>query len=335
MIPEREQRRREFLDGAGWGGAKLEPLAADASFRRYFRLRDGGRRAMLMDAPPPREDVRPFLKIARLLARLGFSAPMVFATDPEGGFLILEDLGDDTYTRVIAAGGDEASLYRLATDVLIDLHDRFSPDLAPDLPDYSIDFMLQEAALLTDWFLPAIDPSVRATYLDLWRGLIPGGDGLPRTLVLRDYHIDNLMLVPDRAGLAACGLLDFQDAMLGSVAYDLVSLLEDARRDVSEPVRRAMRARYLAARPGIAGDSLDRALAVLGAQRHAKVIGIFCRLARRDGKPRYLEHLPRLWRLLERSLAHPDLAPLADWFDRHVPADRRGIPARISLGESR
>jgi len=148
---------------------------------------------------------------------------------------------------------------------------------------------------------------------------------VPASLVLRDYHIDNLMRL-DRPGLAACGLLDFQDAVIGPVAYDLVSLIEDARRDVPADLRAAMRARYLTRRPGIDAEALDRAVAVLGAQRHAKVIGIFCRLAMRDGKPGYLHHLPRLWRMIARSLGHPDLRPMERWMDRHVPPDLRKAP---------
>ncbi len=330
-MTERAAHQAAFLAAAGWAGIPEIPLPGDASFRRYARLSDDHRRAMLMDAPPPQEDVRPFVEVARLLRALGYSAPAILAEDAEHGFLLLEDLGDATYTRVIAAGGDETPLYALAVDVLADLHDRFDTRSAHPVPPYLDTLLLAEAALLTDSFLPVVtgQPTpevVRAEYLGLWSRLLPLSRAVPPGLVLRDYHIDNLMWLEDRPGLARCGLLDFQDAVIGPVAYDLVSLLEDARRDVAPDLRQAMRERYLDRRRGIDPLALDLAMAVLGAQRHAKVIGIFCRLAQRDGKPGYLRHLPRLWRLIEASLAHPALAPMEEWMERHIPVAYRVIP---------
>ncbi len=327
---DRAAERECFLAASGWGDAAVTPLPGDASFRRYFRLEAGLRRAMLMDAPPPAENIRPFIAIAEALHELGYSAPRLFDRDVNAGLLLLEDLGDTTYTRAIAAGMDEVPLYERATDLLADLHDRFAAAEATGIAAYSDALLLTEAALLTDWFLPAasgqaVPPALRAAYLAAWGEVLPLARDVPESLVLRDYHIDNLMLL-DRPGLGACGLLDFQDAVIGPVAYDLVSLLEDARRDVPADLHAAMRARYLARRPAIDGQALDRAMAILGGQRHAKVIGIFCRLAIRDGKPSYLKHLPRLWRLLERSLAHAALAPVRHWFDRHVPQDLRTTP---------
>ncbi|MGB8842358.1 MAG: phosphotransferase, partial [Aliidongia sp.] len=314
----------------GWGAAVLEALPGDASARRYFRLVAPGRRAMLMDAPPP-EEVGRFVRIARLLHRLDYSAPLILAADPERGFLVLEDLGDQTYTRAIAAGRDEAALYGLATDLLADLHDRFDPGGAPDVPPFSDEAMIEGVGRFVLWFLPAVTgqpvpDDVVAGYEAMWRRVLPIARIVPSSLVLRDYHIDNLMLLDERPGLAACGLLDFQDAMIGPIAYDLVSLLEDARRDVSDEVRRAMRARYLVRRPQIDPEAFDRASAVLGAQRHTRIIGGFCRLWLRDGKPGYLRHVPRLWRLLERSLAHPALGEVEGWMNEHVPAALRRIP---------
>jgi len=333
-MSDRDRRRAEFLAGAGWGRAKLAALPGDASARRYFRLSDQGRRAMLMDAPPP-EDVARFIRIARLLHRLDYSAPLILAADAEAGFLVLEDLGDQTYTRLIDSGGDEEALYGLAIDLLADLHERFDPGAAHGVPPYSDEILLEEAGRFLLWFLPAatgaaVPDSVAAEYTTLWRQVLPLARAVPDSLVLRDYHIDNLMLLDGRRGLQACGLLDFQDAVIGPIAYDLVSLIEDARRDVSAPVRAAMCDRYAARRPQIDRSALDGSLAVLGAQRHAKVIGLFCRLSIRDGKPGYLRHLPRLWRLLETSLAHPALAELEGWMARHVPATLRRIPAGLS-----
>ncbi len=322
-----------FIRAAGWQPEHLRPLAGDASFRRYSRLADNGRRAVLMDAPPDHEDVRPFVRIARHLANLGLSAPAILAADEAAGLLLLEDFGDATFTRLLADGTSERDLYRLATDVLIYLH-RLAPAVAAPagLPDYDERRFLDEALLLTDWYLPAVTGTPisiagRDACVAAWQDALALVMQLPPTLVLRDFHVDNLMRLDERDGLAACGLLDFQDAVAGPAAYDLMSLLEDARRDVSPPVKQAMLQRYLQAMDLADRDLFAAAFAVLGAQRHAKVIGIFTRLHRRDGKPIYLGHIPRVWRLLEAALHHPALAPVAVWFDRHLPPALRRVPA--------
>ncbi len=328
-MTERNEAIVAFLERAGWGDAMRRRLAGDASFRRYERIAGRRGRAMLMDAPPPQEDVRPFLTVARHLQALGYSAPAVLAEDPVTGLLLLEDFGDDTFTRLLASGADEHSLYTLAVDLLVDLH-RHPRATAVDLPPYDEARLLTEAALLTDWYLPAIgmavSPDEREEYLGLWRAAFGVFAGLTPTLVLRDYHVDNLMRLAGRAGVAACGLLDFQDAVLGPAAYDLVSLLEDARRDISPQVVAAMWARYAASFPAGDREAFTAAYAVLGAQRNAKIVGIFTRLMARDKKPHYLAHIPRVWRLLEGDLAHPALAGLGAWFDRRIPRDRRAVP---------
>ncbi len=324
-----ENRIAEFAARHGWAGAEIAPLAADASFRRYLRLRRSGASAVVMDAPPGKEDVRPFLRVARHLATLGYSAPRAIAAEDEAGLVLLEDLGDDTFTRLLARGADEAALYALAIDLLIDLHGR--ADAAPDwLPPYDDARLLDEAALLIDWFLPGagapVGDAVRTEYFELWRAALPVARAVPDTLVLRDYHVDNLMRVAGRTGIAACGLLDFQDAVRGPAAYDFVSLVEDARRNIAPDLAAAMRARYLAAFPALDPATFNAATSVLAAQRHAKVIGIFTRLCVRDGKPAYLVHIPRVWRMCERALGHPALAPLKAWFDDHVPVELRRAP---------
>jgi aminoglycoside/choline kinase family phosphotransferase len=321
-----------FLAAAGWGAAERKVLAGDASFRRYDRLTRGGERAVLMDAPPPQEDVRPFLAVAAILHRLGLAAPRILAKDEVAGLLLLEDLGDGTYTRLLADGADETALYALAVDALCHLQRRFDP-LTGTLPPYDETKLLTEAALLVDWFLPAITGTptpadLRAEYLACWRAVLKLTSGAASTLVLRDYHVDNLLLLPERTGIAACGLLDFQDALIGPASYDLVSLLEDARRDVPPALADAMIARYLAAFPGIDRDGFMTSYAVLGAQRNCKIVGIFTRLLVRDGKPGYLKHIPRVWRLIEQDLRHPALAPVAAFLARHVPPELRRIPKK-------
>jgi N-acetylmuramate 1-kinase len=334
-MSERAELIQGFLKRAGWGDVPRRPLAGDASFRRYDRLEAPGRRAVLMDAPPPQEDVRPFLKISRLLRRLELSAPEILAEDSEAGLLLLEDFGDRTYTRLLAAGIDETTLYRLAVDVLIALHGRFEPALGVGLPPYDETRLLNEAALLVDWYLPAVSgaptpPDLREEYLAMWRALLPLASAVPATLVLRDYHVDNLMLLEGRAGLAACGLLDFQDAVIGSPAYDLVSLLEDARRDVSPDLASGLTEHYLSAFAAVDRSAFSAAAAVLAAQRNCKILGIFTRLCVRDGKPQYLVHTQRLWRLVDHDVSHPALAPVRRWLDRHIPAELRVTPPQGS-----
>jgi aminoglycoside/choline kinase family phosphotransferase len=330
-MAERDAEIARFLDTNGWAEATHAPLAGDASFRRYIRLTDGFRRAMLMDGPPPQENVRSWLAVARHLGGLGFSAPRVFAADADAGLALIEDFGDDTYTRLLDGGGDERALLALAVDVLIALH-RIPPDRAipPSLPPYDDRRLFDEAGLLVEWYAPAVmaelPEAAVSVYFDLWRRLLPIARAVPETLVLRDFHVDNLMGLAGREGIEACGLLDFQDAVTGPVSYDLISLIEDARRDFQPGLADELMARYLAAFPDLDPAAFAASAAVLAALRNAKIIGIFTRLAVRDAKPAYLAHIPRVWCLLEGDLAHPVLGPMRDWFGQHFPADARRVP---------
>jgi aminoglycoside/choline kinase family phosphotransferase len=302
-----------FLAANGWGDAEILPLAGDASFRRYFRAVAPGRAAVLMDAPPPHEDPRPFLHVAGHLAGLGFAAPAIYASDLEQGLVLLEDFGDARMAEMIAADpAREQAIYAQAIDLVADLH-RHPPATA--LRPYDMAEYQREAGLFTEWYAPAVElPVDDEGYRTAWaEALAPLAD-VQAVTVLRDYHAENVMLLAD----GRLGLLDFQDALAGHPAYDLVSLLQDARRDVSPAVEHKMLDRYAAAAP------LDRAAyALLGAQRNAKILGIFTRLWKRDGKPRYLAYQPRVWAYLERDLAHPALGPVARWFDANVPAAAR------------
>ncbi len=311
-----------FFAAAGWGDARIDPLAGDASFRRYFRIVDGARCAVLMDAPPPEEDPRPFIAIDEWLVSHGFAAPAILAQDLDQGLVLLEDLGDDRLREHVEADpADEQGVYVRAVDLLVDLH-RLPP---PDVPPYDRAAYQREVALLTEWFCPAAGLAVdEAAYIAAWDAVLPivEQDSAPVVAVLRDYHAENIMLLPDLTRSHGLGLLDFQDALAGHPAYDLVSLLQDARRDVPPALETAMLAHYRA-QVDVSPD-FDAAYAVLGAQRNAKIIGIFTRLWKRDGKPRYLDFLPRMWGLLERDLAHPALAPVTAWFDANVPPSARG-----------
>lgn len=321
-----------FLARTEWHGAQRLELAGDASFRRYERLSLAGQSAVLMDAPPPAEDVRPFVAIARHLSHLGYSAPRILAEDAGAGLLLLEDLGDLTYTRALKDGQDSRTLYDRAVDLLIDLHGRPPVLAVPEgLAPYDMEKILAEAALFSDWYMPPIVGRVtagelRGAYLSIWRKLAERLEDQPETLVLRDFHADNLMWLADRPGLAACGLLDFQDAVRGPPAYDLMSLFEDARLDLSPALVGDGLGRYLDAFPHLDKADFITAYTVLAAQRHCKVIGIFTRLSLRDGKHGYLRHIPRVWRLLEKACRHPALAPLKAWLATHLPAAAR-IPS--------
>jgi N-acetylmuramate 1-kinase len=309
-----------FLAQAGWGSAAVVPLAGDASFRRYFRVVDGHRRAVLMDAPPPHEDPRPFIAVAEHLVGHGFAAPAILARDLDQGLVLIEDFGDLRLKEHLDENpADEVEVYTRAVALLADLH-RLP---AADVPPYDREVYQREADLLTEWYCPAIGLAVDVdAYVRAWDAVLPivEQSASPVVTVLRDYHAENIMLI-DRPEARGLGLLDFQDALAGHPAYDLVSLLQDARRDVSPAVEAAMLDHYrtLANAPA----DFDAAYAVLGAQRNAKIIGIFTRLWKRDGKPRYLSFLPRMWGLLERDLAHPALAPVADWFDANIQAEMR------------
>lgn len=335
----RQEAMDRFISLAGWDPATCHALAADASFRRYFRI-DLPSRAVLMDAPPDKEDIVPFVAVTEYLRRRGYTAPGILAIDLEDGFLLLDDFGDDKFTGLLetAAESREQDLYSLAVNVLIDLHRVPPPASLPvrgggtyNLPAYDDDLLWDEASLFTDWYLPAIEgqdiaAADRAEFESLWRESFSALETQPDGLVLRDYHVDNLMLVADHEGLAQVGLLDFQDAVIGPVAYDLVSLLQDARRDVPPTIERLMLDAYLDAYPELDRNAFRTAYAVLGAQRNVKIIGIFTRLCRRDGKAHYLQLIPRVWGLLERDLAHPRLAGIKAWFDARVPSRTRQTP---------
>lgn len=307
-----------FLARAGWAGATIAPLPGDASFRRYFRVTRGEGKAMLMHAPPPQEDPQPFLRAARWLDGNGLRSPEILAEDAAEGWVLMEDFGEVRMREYLDAWPqDEDAVYRGAIDALV----RLAQLPAGPFTAYGMSEYLREVRLFVDWYCPA-----RGLYVDgngwqkAWEEvlapLLP--NQRPGVTVLRDYHAENIMLL---GSLDAQGLLDFQDALTGHPAYDLVSLLQDARREVSSDLEARMFDYYLQkAQPQ--GDFLAD-YARLGAQRNAKIVGIFVRLWKRDGKPRYLGYIPRVWAMLERDLAHPALAPVARWFDANIPGEVR------------
>lgn len=306
-----------FLGHTEWEGAEIAPLVGDASFRRYFRVRLGGKSAMLMHAPPPHEDPKPFLHVAHWLNDNAMRGPAILAEDAASGWVLTEDFGDTRMKEWIDEHpGEEKDIYAKAIDTLVQLH------LLPPGPFEAYDMAVyqREAALFIEWYCPAVNLQVDAAgWSRAWEeALIPL---LPRqkpgVTVLRDYHAENIMLL-DAGRLAGDqGLIDFQDALVGHPAYDLVSLLQDARRDVPEQLEHDMLCRYRAAADP--GEHFEADYARLGAQRNAKIVGIFTRLYKRDGKPRYLDMIPRVWKAMERDLAHEAMAPVARWFDANIP----------------
>ena len=325
---DREAAKHSFLAESGFGAATHDPLPVDCSFRSYVRLHEGPRPALLMNAPPGLEPLRPFVDIAAHLRNLGLSAPAVSAADYASGFALIEDFGNATFTRRLDTGADAHALYTLAIDTLIALQ---SHPLAADIdvPAYDLAKLMSESALFLDWYWPAIHGTAppaeaRESFNAILRGLLTPIAAAKSVLVLRDFHVDNLMTLEGREGIAACGLLDFQDALLGHPAYDLVSLLQDARRDLAPGLVAAMKQRYAQALPELADDS---AYYILGVQRHLKVLGIFTRLSRRDGKPLYLGHTERLWRLIAECIAaEPKLHALGQWLDHYWPDGSRIVP---------
>jgi hypothetical protein len=318
----------EFIAATGWADAQVQPLPGDASFRRYFRLarpkeNGGGASAMLMHAPPPHEDPAPFLHVAHWLNAHGMRAPAILAEDAGKGWVLTEDFGNDRMRDWLDEHpGEERAAYEAAVDALAALHRLPPGPFAPyDMAVYS-----REAALLTEWWCPAQGLDVdAAAYAAAWNEVLAPvlSRQTPGVTVLRDYHAENIMLLGG-SPRAPQGLIDFQDALVGHPAYDLVSLLQDARRDVDVHLETAMLLHYAQAVGG-ADDHFLADYATLGAQRNAKIVGIFTRLNARDGKPRYLAMIPRVWAALERDLAHPALAPVARWFDDNIPDDLRSV----------
>ena len=363
----RRELAKRFVARAGWGDAEIQPLPGDASTRRYMRLVRGTRSAMLMDQPrgaetaacPPhaseaeRErlgynamarlagpDTRPFAAVAQFLKSNGLASPEIYAHDYDAGFLLIEDFGEGRFADLIAGGRAELPFYETAVDALAKLHDVTAPKLLHvpgaderHLLSYDSLAMQAEVRLLTDWFYPAamgtaIPDAALAEFVQVWREALAQLRVVKPVVVLRDYHAENLMWLDRRSGLSRAGLLDFQDALAGSPAYDLISLIEDARRDVSPELADAMTARYVALRkandPQFDEEAFRFAAALLAAQRNTKIVGIFARLWKRDGKPRYTQYLPRMWRYLDRDLSHGALGNLKAWFETHIPRTSRG-----------
>jgi aminoglycoside/choline kinase family phosphotransferase len=400
-----------FLKSVGWGGAEIAPLPGDASTRRYARLRQGTRRAMLMDQPQAAEsavaapdadeatrqalgynavarlagaDCRRFAAVSNYLSARGLSAPKILAADYAQGLLVIEDLGDDLFTEVVNDANGE-QLYGAAVEILARLHTEQAPKFLPPPPASASQAMLPsggerstgpsadrpqppppaltrageagldqdalplfvydeialiaETDLMLEWFFPLGlgRPATEAEYEEhraLWKAALDAIHGSDIVFVHRDYHAQNLIWLPEREGLGRVGLIDFQDAVAGSRAYDLISLVEDARRDVPAALAQSATRHYIEAAKKFGSpveeDRFRAEMAVMAAQRNTKIVGIFARLFLRDGKRRYLGYLPRVWNYLEQDLRHPLLSDLRHWYDRVLPEAKRAVPEQAS-----
>lgn len=319
---DRAHQMTEFVRISGWDKADRLLVAGDASNRRYERLtRPSGETLILMDSPPDKgEDVRPFIVIAEHLRKIGLSAPAIFYRDEARGFLLIEDLGDDLFKRVIARDPSlELPLYEASVDVLTTLHAAPMPPLVP----YDTTTMTTFAARAYEWYLfgltGAKNTPEQAKFEQIMTNILAPLEKIKSVLIQRDYHAENLLWLPEREGPARVGLLDFQDAMSGHPAYDLVSILQDARRDVPPEIETKMITRYLAQNPQDQAEFLA-AYAVLGVQRNMRIVGAFARLCIDLGKPTYVDLIPRVWELVERNLAHPALASVASHIRDTIPA---------------
>ncbi|WP_187428491.1 N-acetylmuramate/N-acetylglucosamine kinase [Roseobacter fucihabitans] len=322
-----------FIQQIGWGAAKIAPLAGDASNRRYHRLHHpDGRVAVLMDAPPDKgENIAPFVDIATYLTGTGLSAPEIFAANTERGFLLIEDLGDDLFARLILVEPAlELPLYQCAVDVLSHLHRQAMPELEP----YDARVMTPLATRAFDWYQfgaeGAVDLSARSRFLRDFHALLAPLDTQPKVLIQRDYHAENLLWIPERDGVARVGLLDFQDAMAGHPAYDLVSMLQDARRDVPRAVEQAMIDRFLEQNPQDA-IQFKTAYALLGAQRNLRILGGFSRLCLKAGKAQYIDLIPRVWAHIQTNLQHPVLRGIADLIRETLPPPSQTVLDELRL----
>lgn len=336
MTSDRAAQISAFLDAAGWGDAQRSPVPGDASSRRYERLSLGERRAVLMDAPQndngPSDyaqaaklsdgEMAAFIGLAKALSRRGFSAPNIFAQDIEAGLLLLEDLGDDLYARVLdTSPALEPKIYGAAMDVLGAIYrSTFDPVMDAGSQEWRVRAyddvaLLTEVDLMSQWYLPhfgaALSAIEHAQWHALWREAFTALSAHAPGLVLRDFHAENIFWLPKREATARVGLIDFQDALMGHPAYDLVSLVEDARRDVDPSLTDGLISRFCEAAKIDDDDRFRAAYAVMGAQRNAKILGIFVRLSQRDGKPHYLDLIPRVKAHFTNNLSHPALQDLA------------------------
>ena len=333
MKINRDSLKFEFLKSCNLGVVQRLPIKADASYRRYERIiQSDGKTFIFMDAPPDKEKTLPFISVARFLNDNGFSAPSIIKSDIENGFILLEDFGDESFTKVLSENSSlsnkvtETEMYENAIDTLISLHNVSYIDSG--LENYDDSILIKESLRFIEWYVSIINGEklskiVQEEFVIILKHLISSTRSIPKVVVLRDFHVDNLMFLENRSGIKKVGLLDFQDAVVGSAAYDIVSLLEDARRDVSPQLADHLISRYLKSFPKIHRKDFQAAYSIFGIQRNLKIIGFCAAQAAKHKNPYYLSLLPRVWRYINQDLKHPLLLPMKNWLTKVLPAQMK------------
>jgi aminoglycoside/choline kinase family phosphotransferase len=329
MTDSREILRQQFIKTHGWGDATVSFLAGDCSNRHYYRLKKSdGTTVVLMDAYGEDEKIEPFIKITRLLNSLACSSPKVLNYDFGERFILLEDLGDATFTYCLKQGMDPFPLYETAVDALIHIHQTFDVSMCTELPTYAAEEMLKKSSLFLEWYYPyiygeAAPASAKEEWDDAWHQAFKILGNAPKTIILRDFHVDNLLWLPERTGYQRCGLLDFQDAAVGPQSYDLVSLFEDVRQDVPADLTKKLLKKYLAHFSYLDPEAFMAQYYTLGAQRITRIMGVFCRMLIQNKRDQYMTFLPRAWKWLENDLKHDNLSDTRHWFETYFPIGKR------------
>ncbi len=318
--PSRKQQREDFINKNISAVKGIEKLPADASSRTYYRTYTNDKSYIIMDSPPASEPVNEFIKVAKHLKKQGFYPPEIYEIDEDKGFLMLEDFKDDTFYKLLNENYPKLKLYKLATDTLIQMH-KNSMMTALNIAPYDTAAYLREVELFSDWYYQwvmekELTPKLKSQWMQLWVTALNEIPPHNTTLVLRDFHAGNLMLIK-RDGVDICALLDFQDALIGHIGYDLLSLLEDIRLDVPKPIRDECYNNYKTEMR--LGDDFDKTYTILSAQRHAKVLGIFIRLLKRDNKNGYLKYMPRTAKLFKETIEAPYLKNIKQWVEENMP----------------
>jgi aminoglycoside/choline kinase family phosphotransferase len=324
---QRDTLVKNFLDQHGWAKAVPERLKEDASFRQYWRVRNGDKTSIVMDAAPPFEEVKKFVRDGAIFRQYGLHTPEILAVDEKNGLLLLEDMGNTSFDQAIGKGHNVAELYKDAVDVLIHLH-RQPADAARKLPTLDDARLTYLASWIIEWYIPLIQPQtlsrvIREKFFDLWVEAFATMRRVPQHIAHMDYQFHNLMLLPGKNAVERCGILDFQDAVFGPITCDLVLLLENAREDVPKIVQHNCLEQYLKAFPNLDRDAFEASFAIASALNASRILGLFSRLKVRDRKPQYLQHIPRNLKYLEQSLQHPALSKIKEWFDTHMPTEKR------------
>ena len=327
MTTARDHQIDQFLKTTDWKESRREAMRPDASARQYFRLTKNGKSAILMDAAPPFEEVGTFRRKAEIFRHYGWRIPNIFACDETLGLLILEDFGDVSFATLLADGGDAGSLYNDAIDNLIHLH-RQDTTVAKKLPHLDDGRLVYLATWLIEWYVPMVQPQnlsrvIRERFIELWMDAFSVLRHVPMHAAHLDFQFHNLMRCAGKTAIEKCGVLDFQDACFAPITADLVLLLQNAREDVQQTIVESGLKRYLDAFPKISRDDFHASFAAFSAHNAMRILGLFARLKMRDGKGQYLQHIPRNLKYLEQSLKHPALAPIREWFDTHVPTEKR------------